>query len=253
MLRCARLLLPASDGSLIYLALLCNFCPVDADAAWAPSRDPALGPRPSCQVPPLFQIALRLLVTHIDAVESLWGVPDPIRSQLASAVCARRALSPDVAQLFGSDFTSELVLPDCVQLDPAAMLQLLQLLVVGRSRAAADADAGEAAAKQQQGVQRLQENLQERDDPQEKDDQQQQPPPQCCRIERLELGNCGRGFTDEAAAALAGAGPLQQLRVLRLGGAYKLNDTGLLELLQAAPGLQELAVPSASRLTGVCC
>ncbi|KAF6264728.1 hypothetical protein COO60DRAFT_17560 [Scenedesmus sp. NREL 46B-D3] len=204
-----------------------------ADVAWTPSRDPALGPRPSCQVPPLFQIALQLLVTHIDAVETLWGVPDPIRSQLASAVCGQRALSPDVAQLFGSDFTSELVLPDCVQLDPAAMLQLLQLLVVGRSAAA-------EAGKQQQQGELAQVSVQQ-------DDQQQ---PQCCRLERLELGNCGRGFTDEAAAALAGAGPLQQLRVLRLGGAYKLNDAGLLALLQASPGLQELTVPSASRLTG---
>jgi DNA repair protein RAD7 len=174
-------------------------------------------------------------------VESLWGVPDPIRSQLASAVCARRALSPDVAQLFGSDFTSELVLPDCVQLDPAAMLQLLQLLVVGRSAAEAAADKQELQEKGLPDKKRLQ------DDVQQADQEQQQ---SCSRLERLELGNCGRGFTDEAAAALAAAGPLQQLRVLRLGGAYKLNDGGLLQLLQAAPGLQGLSVPSASRLTG---
>jgi hypothetical protein len=124
------------------------------------------------------------------------------------------------------------------------MLQLLQLLVVGRSAAAeSDAEPGKQQ-DQQQDQQHLQDDVQ-------LVDQEQQQQQQCCRLERLELGNCGRGFTDEAAAALAAVGPLQQLRVLRLGGAYKLNDGGLLALLQVAPGLQELAVPSASRLTGV--
>jgi hypothetical protein len=128
------------------------------------------------------------------------------------------------------------------------MLQLLQLLVVGSNTPAAAAEL-EAAGKQDQ-------QQQQPDDRQQRDDDNQQQQQQCSRLERLELGSCGRGFTDEAAAALAEAGPLQQLRVLRLGGAYKLNDAGLLALLQAAPGLQELAVPSASRLTGAlvgCC
>jgi TolA-binding protein len=155
-----------------------------------------------------------------------------------------------VAQIFGSDFTSELVLPDCVQLDPAAMLQLLQLLVGGRNAAEPEATGKQDQQQQQQQQGEVsQDVVQLRDDDQQQQQQQQQQR-QCSRLERLELGNCGRGFTDEAAAALAEAGPLQQLRVLLLGGAYKLNDAGLLPLLQAAPGLQELAVPSASRLTG---
>jgi hypothetical protein len=37
----------------------------------------------------------------------------------------------------------------------------------------------------------------------------------------LELGACGRGFDDKAAAVVASAGPLAGLRVLRLGGAYR--------------------------------
>jgi hypothetical protein len=41
------------------------------------------------------------------------------------------------------------------------------------------------------------------------------------RLERLELGSCGRGFDDKAAAVVASAGPLTGLRVLRLGGAYR--------------------------------
>lgn len=60
---------------------------------------------------------------------------------------------------------------------------------------------------------------------------------------------CGRGFGDAAAAALAGA-PLPNLRVLRLGGAYRLTDTGLLAVLKQAPKLQELHLPQCSRIDG---
>lgn len=76
------------------------------------------------------------------------------------------------------------------------------------------------------------------------------PQQQQCGLERLELGSCGRGFIDAAAAALAAVGPLQRLSVLRLEGAYKLGDGALLKLLEACPNLKELAVPHASRLTG---
>ena len=38
------------------------------------------------------------------------------------------------------------------------------------------------------------------------------------RLERLELGMCGRGFGDETAATLAGVGPLPMLRCARKGG-----------------------------------
>jgi hypothetical protein len=175
---------------------------------------------------------MRLLVQHIGAVSSLWGVPDSIRSQIAGAVAAHRKLGPDVALLFGHDAPTELVIPDCHQLDPAAMLALLRLLLHGiepgsEAGGGADTDsaskegtpAGEGAAH---------------------------------RLERLVLGSCGRGFDAKAAAALEGAGPLPALRLLHLGGAYRLADDGLLALLAAAPGLQELAVPSAPRLTGVC-
>lgn len=186
-----------------------------------------------CPVTPLFQLALSLLVTHIDAVTSLWGVPDSIRSQIAAAVCAQRRMSPGVAQLFGNDWTSELVLPDCTQLDSPAMMQLLQLVLAGQTA---------AADQQQQGA----EEAVVPDYMQQQDQMQQDQ----CRLERLELGFCGRGFTEKAAAVLAAAGPLQQLRVMRLGGAYALGDDALVAVVAAAPELQELAVPSASRLTG---
>lgn len=69
------------------------------------------------------------------------------------------------------------------------------------------------------------------------------------RLERLSLGFCGRGFGDEAAALLAKRGPFPKLAALHLGGAYRLTDAGLQALLAAAPALQELSVPHASRVT----
>jgi hypothetical protein len=63
---------------------------------------------------------------------------------------------------------------------------------------------------------------------------------------------CGRGFGDSAVAALcsAAAGQLPALRVLSLGGAYRLSDDGLLTLLRAAPGLQELHLAQCCRIEG---
>ncbi|KAG2483984.1 hypothetical protein HYH03_017151 [Edaphochlamys debaryana] len=70
------------------------------------------------------------------------------------------------------------------------------------------------------------------------------------RLQRLELGFCGRGLGDEAAARAAAAGPLGELEVLELGGAYRLGDGGLGTLLAACPALQRLSLPQAPRLTG---
>jgi hypothetical protein len=57
-------------------------------------------------------------------------------------------------------------------------------------------------------------------------------------LERLDLGFCGRGFGDEAvgAAGLArgGRGSLPRLQHVRLAGAYRLSDAGVVALLKAA-------------------
>lgn len=47
------------------------------------------------------------------------------------------------------------------------------------------------------------------------------------RLERLELMYCGRPFGDEAATTLSAAA-LSALRVLTLGGAYRLSDASLI-------------------------
>jgi DNA repair protein RAD7 len=144
---------------------------------WTPSRDPSLGPRPTSLIPSLYTLALQLLVKHIDAVSTLWGVPDLIKTEVAAAVCQQRRMDPTIAQLFADSAPSELVLTDCTQLDAEAMGQLL-------------ATAGSR------------------------------------RLERLELCMCGRGFGDEAAAAVADKVPLSGLRRLKLTGAYRLSDAG---------------------------
>ena len=62
---------------------------------------------------------------------------------------------------------------------------------------------------------------------------------------------CGRGFGDDAAASFAATSrKLATLKVLRLGGAYRLTDSGLQALLKAAPYLTELHLPQCSRIQG---
>lgn len=65
-----------------------------------------------------------------------------------------------------------------------------------------------------------------------------------CRLERMDLGFCGRGFGDAAAAAVAESGPLPALHTLRLAGAYRLGPDALLRAAAAAPHLAHLAVPA---------
>ncbi|CAL5228114.1 g11190 [Coccomyxa viridis] len=73
------------------------------------------------------------------------------------------------------------------------------------------------------------------------------------RLERLELGTCGRGFGDVAAAAMADKGSLPGLRSLRLGGAYRLKDADLERLLACAPDLDQLRLPQCSLLQDAGC
>eukprot|EP00892_Ulva_mutabilis_P010838 jgi/Ulvmu1/8126/UM040_0021.1 len=74
----------------------------------------------------------------------------------------------------------------------------------------------------------------------------------CCthRLERMELGFCGRGFGDAAAAAVAEIGPLRALRELQLAGAYRLGPEALLKAAAAAPDLHRLCVPACVCLQG---
>ena len=58
-----------------------------------------------------------------------------------------------------------------------------------------------------------------------------------CRLDRLELGFCGRGFGEKAAAALAAGPPLTGLQSLHLAGAYRLQPDDVLKVVSAAPAV----------------
>lgn len=124
-----------------------------------------------------------------------------VKTRIGAAVCRSRRLSPEVARLFSRGGPQEVCLPDCAQLDPASMEELVL----------------DAASAQ---------------------------------LERLELGMCGRGFTDAVARALAAYGGCSALQSLRLAGAYRLSDAGLAALLPRLPALTALALPQCSRLEG---
>jgi len=71
------------------------------------------------------------------------------------------------------------------------------------------------------------------------------------RLERLELGMCGRGFGDEAASVVSKSfGGLPALHSLVLRGAYRLSDDSVPKMLEVTTALRHLGLPDCSRLTG---
>ncbi|GAX78034.1 hypothetical protein CEUSTIGMA_g5476.t1 [Chlamydomonas eustigma] len=70
------------------------------------------------------------------------------------------------------------------------------------------------------------------------------------RLERLELGSCGRGFGDSQAQHLTKLGTLHAMSQLSLGGAYRLSDQGLEQALTVLSALSSLKLAQCSRLTG---
>lgn len=173
------------------------------DVQWVPTRDLELGPRAACPVPPLLELCTDLLVEYIDAVESLWGVPDAIKVRLAAAVCIKRKMSPQAAMLFSESLPGEVVLPNCTQLTGEDMTSIMRGCLSDR-------------------------------------------------LERLELGFCGRGFGDDTAE-LIGRGPVLPLMTsLMLSGAYRLSDEAVHVMVGKTPGLRQLSLAEGSRLNGTC-
>ena len=173
-----------------------------AEATWKPSRDPSLGARPFSSVPLLSHLCVRLVVDYLEDVETLWGLPDAVRSLIAAEACKRRCLkNPATLRLFVEHSPVEIDIPDCTHFDPDVLLAAVV----------------EASTP---------------------------------KLEKLDLGLCGRGLTDTVATQIAAQGVFVSLKSLKLGGAYRLSDTGLTALLARTPALMSLAIPQCCRIEG---
>jgi hypothetical protein len=100
-----------------------------SDQLTPPSLTPARLPT---TVPSLFDTILDLLVRHMEAVETLYGLPDSLKSRIAAACCARSALTPATLRLFTERGPTELALPNCTKLDAACLAEALEEVATSR-------------------------------------------------------------------------------------------------------------------------
>lgn len=103
------------------------------DIQWEPAKSPTASKKlQPAEVPSLFASCLAVLNEYVDCIDSLLGVPDAIKVRFATYVCNQRKLCPKVACLFAEGAPTEVVLPDCHQLDAAAMTELVQACATSR-------------------------------------------------------------------------------------------------------------------------
>lgn len=153
------------------------------------------------EVPRLKDRSMSLVTELIEYVESLWGIPDEVRSQLAVEVCKMRRMQDDAFKLFTTHAGTWISIPDCSYIEEETFLQGLL-----------------------EGMH--------------------------SSLEALLLGLCGRGFTDKVATVLRSSASFKSLETLVLHGAYRLTDSGCMELLQNANALKTLGMPHCSRIEG---
>eukprot|EP00899_Mesostigma_viride_P000759 jgi/Mesvir1/10684/Mv13775-RA.1 len=72
------------------------------------------------------------------------------------------------------------------------------------------------------------------------------------RLQRLDLGFCGRGLSDRGITATLGSSPgcLPQLRALFLRGAYRVTDAGLAAAVLGAPNVTSIGITDNAHVTG---
>jgi len=171
---------------------------------------------------------------HIDDISIL----DPsARRALAAAVSRNRAVDNHAFTVFaaGAAGGEALAVPDCAGVDEHTMTMALFSTAVPLSS-------------------------------EEEDALLSMPNIEGKRLTELDLGHCGRGFSDRSvrrwiATEAAGAtameiattirlNPFTNLQRLRLAGAYALSDEGLLLVLQSCKSLESLAIIAAPLVTG---
>jgi hypothetical protein len=164
---------------------------------WTPKEKGVI----ASEVPRLKDRSMSLVTELIEYVESLWGIPDEVRSQLAVEVCKMRRMQDDAFKLFTSHAGTWISIPDCSYIEEEIFLQGLL-------------DGMHSS------------------------------------LEALLLGLCGRGFTDQVATTLSSGASFKSLETLVLRGAYRLTDSGCIELLKNAKALKTLGMPHCSRIEG---
>ena len=90
--------------------------------SWEPPKENGV-PRQHGPVPLLRSVAVKTVTEVIECVETLWGIPDDLRSQLAAEVCRKRKMDSETFLLFMKDTSSEVVIPDCSQVEESFFLK----------------------------------------------------------------------------------------------------------------------------------
>lgn len=88
---------------------------------WIPKQKSAVSTKDA--VPRLKDRSLSLVTELIEYVESLWGIPDELRLQLAVEVCKMRRMQDDTFRLFTSHAGSWVSIPDCSYIEEEPLLQ----------------------------------------------------------------------------------------------------------------------------------
>eukprot|EP00803_Ostreobium_quekettii_P003278 evm.model.scf_2717.2 EVM.evm.TU.scf_2717.2 scf_2717:9096-14414(+) len=174
----------------------------EQDVEWHPTCQRTGSTQRRAAVKSLYHLTLEVVCEYIDCTNTLQGMPDGMKVELAGMACKKRKLSPEVCKMFVADSPSEVKLLNCTQLDQKTMGEVLKSCATSR-------------------------------------------------LERLELGMCGRGLTDKCAEVVDADGFLGNLQVLLLSGAYQLSDIGVKTLLASTHGqLLVLGLRSCSRISG---
>ncbi|CAG9466254.1 unnamed protein product [Pedinophyceae sp. YPF-701] len=235
---------------------------------WEPKRDPRT-PRQTGDIRSLFSMCLDICAGFLDCVESLYGIPDPVKVKIAREAARRRMLSPSSLPLFTAGAPAEVVLPNCTEIDPGTLiaalpdcltprLRRLELGFCGRpltDRAASvflsaagledeDKDGKEDEARRAAWMDNIDDQPAKKDSDDD-DDESVDPDEQLLREQEA-----------ERLAALPPPGTFPStptplgIEAICLSGAYKLTETGLKRILRACPNLVELRATDCPRITG---
>jgi DNA repair protein RAD7 len=90
--------------------------------SWVPPKETGV-PKQHDTVPLLRSVAVKTVTEVIECVETLWGIPDDLRSRLAAEVCRKRKMNSETFLLFMKDTSSEVVIPDCSQVEEPFFLK----------------------------------------------------------------------------------------------------------------------------------